>query len=119
MGCEIYYLFWDSFLDVEILFMVVSRLEWELLVVQLYVPPNVTALRKRFAAEVAIKWLASIMASEVVSQIARLLENLIAPRDDTLEILFIPQRLRIIDFYNSVPLLRYSFKELLGSLFTL
>ena len=80
---------------------------------------NVATLRKGFIAKVALERLGAVMPSEVIPQIARLFEYLIASWDYALKVLFIPERLRIIDFDYPVPFLWNSFKELFRPLFAL
>ena len=81
--------------------------------------PYVPALGERLVAEQTLKWLTAIMSPKVIPEVTRLFEYLFTLWVYTLKVLFVSQRLGIIYFNNSMPLLRNPFKMLLGSFFAL
>ena len=85
----------------------------------LNVSPKITTLGERFLAEETLVWLASVMSSEMVSQVARLLEYLLTSWVNALEILLISQCVWVININDSVPLVWNSFEEFLWALLTL
>ena len=80
---------------------------------------DIAALGKGLIAEKAFERLASIVSSEVISEITGFLENLLTTRENTLEVLFVSEGLWIVHFDDPVPLFWNSFKVLLRPFFTL
>ena len=76
---------------------------------------QVSALRKRAVTEVADEGPLTIVFSEVVSQIAWLLEDNVASTKQALEVVFISLGGLIEDFDDSMPFVRYTFKLFLGN----